>query len=211
MAKLPWPDPDRIAGVGVQVALVERDMWRLHRPAGRHSLRWDELRASGPLPSARFDPWEPPLAERAGDPVTTGVGYFGFDVPTCLAEVFQSTRRVDLDDSGIQLSAFKPTRQLQLLDLRGRWPILIGAAHQVNSGPKDRCRAWAKAIRETHPRYDGFIFTGMAGRDCAVVYAPPGDIFPAAPAFTKALSDPSLDSYISDAAQQIGYDIRRPA
>jgi len=211
MAKLPWPDPAKIVSVGLEVAVTDRDLWRLHQPAGDFPLRWDELRTFGPLTSARFDPWLPPPADRTGDSVATGAGYFGFDVPTCLAEVFQATRRVDLEDSETQLTAFKPTRQLHLIDFRGGWPILVGAAHQLNSGPKDRCRAWAHAIREIHPGYDGVIYTGMAGRNCAVVYAPPGDVFPLTPAFTKALADPSLDSYISDAAKQIGYDVKRPA
>lgn len=208
MAKLPRPDPAKIAGVDAAVAVVGRNLWRLHTPAGEFPLRWDELRAYGPLPSARFDPWLPPPDHHDADPVTTGVGYFAFDIPACLAEVYQARRVIDRG-AGVQLTAFIPARPLRLLDLRAGWPIAIGASHLINSGPRDRCRAWAHAIRSGYTGYDGLIYTGMAGRDCVTLYAPPGDAFPALPAFTKPLADPALDPYIASAAEQIGYDIRQ--
>lgn len=205
MAKLPDPDPAVIASKGTVVAVVHTHLWRLHAPAGRHPTRWDQLRAYGPIASARYDPWLPPPQDRTADPVTTGVGYFGFDVPTCLAEVFQTSRHISIYRDGLQLSAFLPTRPLRLLDLREAWPITIGASHAINSGPKNRCRVWAHAIRSVHPGHNGFLYTGMAGRSCVVLYSPPGDVFPATPDFTKALADPGLAPYIADAAEQIGY------
>lgn len=207
MAKLPWPDPATIASVTTTEVAVDRNLWRLHRATGAHPLRWSQLRTFGPLLTARFDPWLPPPEERNADPLTSGVGYFGCDVPTCLAEVFQSRRIIDRE-GGVQLTAFEPIRPLRLLDLRGGWPIAIGASHLINSGPKDRCRAWAHAIRSVLPDHDGLLYTGMAGRDCIVLYAPPGDVFPELPAFTKPLADPALDSYIANAAEQIGYGVR---
>jgi hypothetical protein len=207
VAKLPWPDPAAIADVAAPIVAVGRELWRLHTPTGEHPLRWDELRGFGPLASARFDPWPPPPTDRAADPVTSGVGYFGFDIPTCLAEVFQSRRVVDRG-AGVQLTAFTPTRQLNLLDLRGGWPITIGASHLLNSGPRDRCRAWAHAIRAVHPRCDGLVYSGMAGRDCVVLYAPPGDVFPPRPSFSRLLADPTIDPYVASAASQIGYGVR---
>ncbi len=207
MAKLPWPNPSQIADVGAAVVADDRALWRLHTPAGDYPLRWDELRAFGPLPSARFDAWLPPPDDRRADPVTCGVGYFAFDIPACLAEVFQTRRVVDRE-GGVQLTGFEPARRLHLIDLRGGWPIAIGASHLVNSGPRDRCRAWAHAIRSAHPDCDGLMYTGMAGRDCAAIYAPPGDVFPALPAFTKPLADPALDPYLAAAAEQIGYGVR---
>jgi hypothetical protein len=205
MAKLPDPDPAVIASKGAVVAVVQRHLWRLHTPAGRHPARWDHLRTYGPIASARYDPWVPPPKDRTADPVTAAVGYFGFDIPTCLAEVFQTTRHISTDRGGIQLTAFMPTRQLRLLDLRDSWPIAIGASHAINSGPKNRCRAWAHAIRSVHSGYDGFLYTGLAGRGCVVLYSPPGDLFPAVPDFTKPLADPGLAPYVADAAERIGY------
>ena len=207
MPKLPWPDPATIAAVDTEVVSVDRVLWRLHTPAGDYPLRWNELRTFGPLPNARFDPWLPPPDDQQAHPLTRGVGYFGFDIPTCLAEVFQARRIVDRQ-GGVQLTAFQPTRHLRLLDLRGGWPIAIGASHLINSGPRDRCRAGAHAIRSVHPHFDGLMYTGMAGRDCVALYAPPGDVFPALPGFSKPLADPALDPYVAAAAEQIGYGVR---
>ncbi|KRF20997.1 hypothetical protein ASG90_00850 [Nocardioides sp. Soil797] len=146
-----------------------------------------------------------PPGDRRSDDVTRGVGYFGFDIPTCLAEVFQTTRHISTTRGAPQLSAFAPARPLRLLDLRAGWPVSIGASHAINSGPRNRCRAWAAAIRSAHPNADGLLYTGLADRDCVVVFAPPGDFFPPRPDFTKPLSDPGLASRLADAAVQISY------
>lgn len=209
MAKLPNPDRDVIARATTHGAVVDRQqvLWRIHNPDGDHPLRWNQLRAQGPLLSARFDPWLGSLTNRSADGTATGVGYFGFDFPACVAEAFQETRAVAVGLDGRAVSAFEPTRPLHLLDLRGNWPIKIGASHLINSGPKDRCRRWAHAIRSTYPDYDGLLYTGMAGTDCVAVYAPPADFFPDRPGFTKQLNDPGLLPYLADAAQQVGYDL----
>jgi hypothetical protein len=206
VAKLPEPDLVRIASTPPEYAHVDNVLWRLHAPAHpRFPMRWDQLRSFGPLVTARFDPWPPPPADQA----PAGVGYFGLDVPTCLAEAFQSTRNVNVLRGGLQLTAFKTRRPLRLLDLRGTWPLSIGASHLINSGPRNRCRSWAAALRSTHPHADGLLFTGIAGRDCVTVYSPPGDIFPAVPDFTRPLSDPAIESRVADACSQIGYALTR--
>lgn len=205
MAQLPIPDPALIAARQPDLQAVAAPLWRLHTPTGAHPTRWDELRGYGPLPTARFDPWPPPPADRAGDAITVAVGYFAFDVPSCLAEVFQTTRHIATTRTAMQLSAFQPRRPLRLLDLRGSWPVAIGASHAINAAAKNRCRRWAQAIREAYRSPDGLLYTGFAGRDCAVVYAPPGDVFPSAPTFTRPLADPALAPYLADAAEQIGY------
>lgn len=206
MATLPDPDPAKIARAAPAYEMTQRVLWCIHVPTHPdHPMRWDQLRGVGPLATARFDPWPPPASDRAADPVTSGVGYFGFGIAPCLAEVFAANRHISTTRGARQLSAFEPRRQLRLLDLRNEWPITIGASHAISSGPKNRCRAWAQSIREIHPDCDGLLYTGMAGRDCVVLYAPPGGVFPVSPAFTKPLSDPGLASYVADAAEQLEY------
>lgn len=200
MAKLPHPNQDTIASVEPAWITARPFLWRIHATAGPYARRWNELRSYGPLVSARFDPWPPPPAHRDGQ----GVGYFGTDWAACLSEVFQETRTI-VCTGGQRMSGFEPTRDLRLIDLRGNYPVKIGASHAINSGPKNRCRAWARAIRSVHSGHDGFLYTGLAGRTCVVIYSPPGDLFPAAPDFTKPLADPGLAPYIAVAADQIGY------
>lgn len=200
MAKLPQPDLDKIRAVPPTVWQTDAVLWRVHQPRGNHPLAWNQLRRFGPLRSARFDYW---FGEQA--PQEGGVGYFGFDVAACLAEVFQARRRIDALSSQHHLTAFTPTRELSLLDLRTDYPVKVGASHSINSGPKRRCREWARALRSAHPDLDGFAYIGLAGRDCVVLFETAQDAFPTAPEMTRALSDRGLAERLADAADQIGY------
>lgn len=202
--KLPWPDAEAIAATPPEVSRVEPStvLWRLHDVSGEHPVGWNSLRHRGPLPTARFDPWDPPAGERAD-----GVAYFGFDWPACLAEVFQTTRVVESRPGRVLLiTGFRPVRALSLLDLRGDYPIRVGASHLLNSGPRSRCRSWAAALRRAHPDLDGMLYLGMAARPCAVLYV--DDIFGDVPDFSRQLNDPAIADYVATAATQIGYNVR---
>jgi hypothetical protein len=204
VAKLPKPDLDRIRATPAEYETTSEFLWRLHSPSHpEHPTRWDQLRTFGPLKDARFDPWSPPADEHA----TESVGYFGLDMATCLAEKFQTTRHVNPNRFKLQLTAFRPQRTLMLLDLRHEWPIKLGASHTINSGPKHLCRQWAQALRGGFPDADGLCYTGMAGRDCVVLYGPVDGVFPSVPDFSRPLRDPAMASRVADACQQIGYSL----
>lgn len=200
MAKLPKPDLATIRSVAPVYAERHETLWRAHLVLGDHPLMWNDLRRHGPLPSARFDPWPPPPQDRE-----TGAGYFAFDVATCLAEVFQETRRINAREPGYQLSAFTPTRALSLLDLRGDYPIQMGASHTINGGHKNRCRQWACALATVHPDADGMLFHAMTGKDCLVLWEPGSDAFGEAPDFSRPLQDRGLARTVATAAQHINY------
>lgn len=80
--------------------------------SGTTSLPVTHLGACG---SSRWDPH--PLPE--GDSAPLGAAYLGQDVLTCLAEVYQATRFVDVDRNDPYLTAFRTTRDVELADLRG--------------------------------------------------------------------------------------------
>lgn len=200
VAKLPKPNLETIRSVTPAVWETNNALWRLHNPRGEYPRAWNELRRFGPLRDARFDPWAGEARDRL-----EGVGYFGFDIATCLAEVFQDRRRVDALNSDLHVTSIEPTRPLLLLDLRADYPIKIGASHSLNGGSKNLCREWAQALREVHPEVDGFAYIGVAGRNCAVLFDSALSSFPPAPRTTRAISDKGLASWLADAAQQIGY------
>lgn len=200
MAKLPKPNIEKIRAVDPVVWEIDDVLWRLHQPRGKHALAWNELRRFGPLRDARFDPWIGEMREH-----DEGVAYFGFDIATCLAEVFQERRRVDALNSDLHLTGFEPTRPLTLLDLRADYPIRIGASHSLNGASKHLCREWAHALREAHPGVDGFAYIGVAGRNCAVLFDSALSAFPSTPRTTRAISDKGMASWLAHAAQQIGY------
>jgi len=202
--KLPWPDDEVVAAAPPSWHRIAPTtmLWRLHDALSDHPVAWNALRRRGPLPTARFDPWEPPEADRPD-----GVAYLGLDWPTCLAEVFQVTRVVEVRPGRrLLITGFRPTRELSLLDLRGEYPIRAGASHLLNSGPRPRCRAWAAALRRAHPESDGLLYTGMAGRACVALYV--DDAFGAAPDFCRQLDDPAIAADVADAVDRIGYGLR---
>lgn len=202
MAKLPKPDLKLVGAVDPEIVERVEPLWRIHQAVGPHTLAWNALREYGPLDSARFDPWPPP--EQGRD---SGVGYFGFEWATCLAEVFATKRQVDLTQPGKQLSGLVPIRALRLLDLTTGYPILVGASHKINSGPKDVCRKWAVAFTTTFPDLDGMLYTGMAGRDCVVLFDPARDAFGSAPSFSRTLEDRVVRDRVVQAAKGINYDV----
>lgn len=175
-------------------------MWRIHNPNGVHRVAWNYLRSFGPLTRARFDPWVGEPAEQSG-----AVGYFATDWSTCLAEYFQETRRVTTS-TNCYITGFTPTRTLDLLDLRGEYPIKVGASHSLNGGTRTHCRAWSHAFRTALPSLDGFVYAGMNSLNCFVLFENTWDAFPKHPGFSRALFDPSIYERLAVATKNINYE-----
>lgn len=163
---------------------VQPVLWRIHRTVGDHVLPWSALRHWGPVATARFDPHPPPPAMHR----EVGVSYAALDLTTAVAEVFQVQRVIDATDGRPKATSWTPTRPLRLLDLTGDWALRNGAAHSLVSGPRARCRTWARAIAETWPDLDGlWTQSTLTGRTNVTLWAPAADTFPPAPDFSEHL------------------------
>lgn len=186
-------------------------MVRIHGTSGPFALPWHRLRHFGPTRS-RFDPH--PIYKSAGAPAfhpDFAVTYAAADVDTALAEVFQRGRVIEpAGPNNPYLTVWRPVRPLELLDIRGAWPIRAGASHALNTGPQSVCRRWAHAIA-THPRrVDGILYaSSMTGRDAVALFLPGADSFPVTPELSMALSNPGLVQVISAAADRIGDVVHR--
>src|SRR5262249_26845701 len=89
------------------------EQWRIYFRGGGHPTEWNPFRAYGPA-NGRFDHHRPPPREperriycAAASPIT------------CLAEVFQDARNVDVHRRDPWLVGFALRRMVRLLDLRG--------------------------------------------------------------------------------------------
>jgi RES domain len=122
-------------------------LWRVYFRAGRYPSVWYEFRRFGPLSTARFDHHEP---DAAGNPWSQerAILYAALQGPTCIAEVFQSTRIIDRHARSPWLVAFSTTRDLVLLDLCSTFPTRAGASMAINTGPRPRAQRWARAFYE---------------------------------------------------------------
>ncbi|MDQ6754015.1 MAG: RES family NAD+ phosphorylase [Actinomycetota bacterium] len=81
-----------------------------------------------------------------GNHAPLGVAYLGGDVTTCLAEVFQLTRFVDVDRGSPYVTALRAGKDLVLADPTGPWVLKAGGSAQMALQEKERTRAWARAI-----------------------------------------------------------------
>lgn len=68
-------------------------LWRIQLMASAPIVPWNRLRTWGPVAGSRWEPHPLP----PGGCAILGAAYRGEDVLTCLAEVFQLTRFVDVD------------------------------------------------------------------------------------------------------------------
>lgn len=178
-------------------------LWRVHRTSGEHVVAWDRLRYWGPSTTMRFDPHEPPQREQ-----DRGVSYAALSVPTALAEVFQRTRVINTRRGTPYLTAWSPARPLTLLDLTGTWPIQSGASHAINTGRRDHCRAWARAIHSARPNLDGLWHrSSMTGGDAVTLFTHAADSFPDRPVLSLPLSHPGLRGHLLVAATEIAYRV----
>lgn len=197
--------PDDVVAVAGFTALA-----RIYRAGGDHPVRWNQFRAHGPVATARFDPH--PVAagagrSRRGRPAPESVLYAATELRTCVAEVFQSTRVVDRRTALPRLAIWRPVRTLRLLDLAGTWPTRAGASQAISSGPRDRARQWARAIRAALPDIDGLWYRSSmdSGNPAVCLWAPALDTMPAAPLLNQPLDAPALALPLARMARQLGY------
>ncbi len=184
------------------VVAPDQVLWRVHRSTGAHALPWNAFRHYGPLVTGRFDPHEPPPSMQAA-----GVIYLGERVQTCVAEVFQGTRRVDPPQGSPYLVALELTRDVELLDLRGTWPTRAGASQAIASGPRPRAQTWARAIRAAFPHVDGVAYPSSmdGGRLAIALFDRARDGLPSDPRGSWPLDHPELILPLQKAADELGY------
>jgi hypothetical protein len=207
-AKLPDPpSPQQLRALARQdddvlAVATHTVLWRIHATTGGHVVPWNQLRRFGPL-DGRFDPHQPPPHEQA-----EGVLYLALDAPTCLAEVFQSTRVVNRTDRAPYLTGFRLTRTVRLLDLHGTWITRAGGSQAVNtSARRALTQAWARAIRAAHPELDGLWHPSSmyAGRPCVTLFERAADALPEQAEVSLPLSHPALADALAVAAAEVGY------
>jgi len=205
-----WPELDisHLFTIGEDYLL-----FRFYPSDGTHKAKWHEFRHWGPTAN-RFDhhPDGPPAqhprhgvwyaaleeTDKLGDP--TGLY-------TAVAERFQDSKTVPLNDSTISLVKCSASRTLTLLDLESRWLTQAGGNAAIESGPRDRSRKWARAIRASYPHIDGLIWRSSVyrpGRAIALWDLPRVALARTAK-FNRTV--PELSAALIPAAKHIGYAI----
>lgn len=172
-------------------------VWRVYFQAP-HSTSWNTFRTYGPT-SSRFDHHDP----TPGTSPTKAILYGAATYPTCLAEVFQSTRVIDRRRNAPRLAAFAFTQDIPLLNLTGPWPTRAGASMAINSGSRAIAREWSREIHAAFPD----IWSIFYGRKPAsyAFYERAQVHLAAIPKMDRLLSHPALTARLVAAARRFGY------
>jgi hypothetical protein len=179
-------------------------IWRLYHRGGDHPTDWNSFRYWGPGRSIRFNHHtDPPKSQNRG------VIYGALRVYTCFAEVFQVTRTIECSRNEPWLACFWLERDVSLLDLTGTWPTKAGASIAINSGRRDRARAWSRRIYEDYTQIDGLYYPSSmdSNKPAVALYERAANTFPIRPIFHRALADEGLSRVVLKAAMLFNYAV----
>lgn len=126
----------------------------------------------------------------------------------CLAEVFQDTRIIDRNYKHPWLVAFRLRTDLELIDLTGLWPTLVGASMALNSSEhRSITRQWSRRIYAAYPEIAGLWYgSSMHGNEPMVaLYDRAESSLPVLPSFNEPLTHPVLLDPLRNTARNLGY------
>ena len=186
----------------VKVLRAGTVVWRIYQRGGAHPTGWNRFRHWGPARNGRFDHHGEPPREQ-----TRGILYAGLRIYTCFAEVFQDARTIERSRNLPWLAGIPLARDVSLVDLTGTWPTRAGASMAINSGRRDRARAWSRRIYEDYPAIDGIYYpSSMDGNQPVVaIYERARTALAARAVFQRALADPALNGAVAKAALLFNY------
>jgi hypothetical protein len=114
-------------------------------------------------------------------------------VSTALAEVFQETRLIDRKRSDPWLAIFDVKKPIELLDTTGHWPVRAGGNMSINSGRRDRARAWSRAIYSAYAAVEGIWYpSSITNQTCVALYDRALHAMPSRPIYNEPLDSPKL-------------------
>lgn len=207
--------PDRAAlqalGPELHILPAGTRIGRIFYRGGEHPATWNGFRYWGPHTS-RFDHH---LRDADGEPhvqsrgVMYGAAETGAHNPltTCVAEIFQTARTVDVTGNDPWFTVFATQRDLHLLDLTGLWVTRAGGNAALSSGERVRARAWSRAFYDAYPDIDGLWFPSSiaVGAPSLTLYERAETAMPTSPLFHRALADPTMTRPLLIAAQALGF------
>ncbi|HEY0799485.1 MAG TPA: RES family NAD+ phosphorylase [Steroidobacteraceae bacterium] len=183
---------------------------RVYYTGSRYAMAWNSFRYTGPV-NAR---WDHHLPKEGGVPVEQqrGIYYAASDAKTCLAEFFQETRCIDRAYQAPWLVVFDTEAPLLVLDLTGDFVTRMRASMAIHSGTRVRAREWARDLYVAFENIQGINYASSmnAGAPALAINerAVASEIFPARPAFHRALGDDVMLDPLKHAALALGYALR---
>lgn len=180
-------------------------LFRVYFQGGDHPGSWDEFRSFGPLAGARFD--HHPLPQR--DHPDLGMLYGAREIKTCVAEVFQETRNINLRRRRPWLVGFELTHDVRLLDLLGNWPTRMGSSTEISSGRRSVARGWSGDVYAAYPELHGVLYGSSmnAYREAVALYERGSSALPTRPVLHEPLSHPGLRDDLERFKDELGFGL----
>lgn len=181
---------------------------RMYFAGGRHPSQWNTFRHVGPL-EGRFDHHQP-SDEGGPSPQGRGILYTASSADLCLGEVFETTRRIDVDGDQPCLVVFSLRRDVHLLDLRGDWLQRQGLADRLQFGAHATAQQWAQAFYAAWPQLHGLTYRSAATTEghAYALYERAATALPAQPTCCRALADAALLARLEAARIRLGYSLQ---
>jgi RES domain-containing protein len=213
MAKLPLPPSvEEIRRTPPKAKLLPAGtvLARIYFAGGDHPTQWNTFRNFGPG-NARFD-HHLPNADGKARFQQRSIFYCAAQADTCLAEVFQDTRRIDRFRNAPWLAVFELDQECRLLDLAGAYTTRVGASMALNTGNRRTARVWAQRFYDAYEDLMGIYYaSSMHGNAPAIVLTDRAEkisALPAFPKFNRALADDALLDVLKHSANTLGYGLR---
>jgi RES domain len=176
---------------------------RIYCRSGKYPCAWDGFRQFGPTKS-RFDHHTEPPRKQTRAILYAATGPQALS--TALAEVFQETRLIDRKRNDPWVAIFDVEKPLELLDTTGHWPVRAGGNMSINSGRRDRARAWSRAIYSAYAAVEGIWYpSSVTNQSCVALYDRALHAMPLRPIYNEALDSPKLLRGLLDCATTINY------
>lgn len=213
MAKLPLPPSvEDIRRVPPETKLLPAGtvLARVYFAGGDHPTQWNTFRTFGPG-NARFD-HHLPNDDGEAQLQQRSIFYCAAQADTCLAEVFQDTRRIDRFRNAPWLAVFELERDCRLLDLTGAYTTRVGASMALNTGNRRTARMWAQRLHDAYGETMGIYYaSSMHGNAPAIALTDRAEkisALPTFPSFNRALADDALLDVLKHCASTLGYRLR---
>ena len=213
MAKLPRPPSvSALRDTTPDLTLLPKGalLARVYFSEGAYPTRWNEFRRYGPA-NGRFD-HHLPDRNGASSVQARSVFYCARNAVTCLAEVFQHTRRIDRVRDAPWLVVFELQQALRVLDLTGTYPTRIGASMAINTGSRVRAREWARCFYEAHGELHGIYYASSMHANLPAIAlndrVEKTQALPANPRFNRSLADDAVLDVLKHAAATLAYGLR---
>ena len=170
------PGEGRESSPTIWTLAVERSVYRLFRPSSfaPTATTW---RFNGPR--ARFDHQRGKLVEQTAlaqedeapifapaDDEKRGILYAAFTLSCCVVEVFDALDFID--PRGWQFARLKLTRDLTLLDLRGKAAMRLGTVAAISKGSHPMAQSWSRYLYEKFDTIDGLLYNAAHNDERAI-------------------------------------------